>query len=289
MNTTFQTLLRTSVVALSIASQTAISAPQLSWSLEGFDEPESVLVHPTQPLLFVSNMNGSPTELNGKGYISLLSSEGRIIRHVWVNGMNAPKGMAMDAQYLYVADMQQLHIIDIEQGVLVKSVKAASSKMLNDVTIDDKGVVYISDLLGGGLYRYMNNTLSQWITAEQLPHPNGLIFREGKLIVATWGEGLKEDFSTETPGGLFAVTPETATLTPYKDAQQFGNLDGVTAMGDSLLISDWMNGNIFEFKNAAVHLLFNAGKHSADIAAKGDQLYVPMMFSQRIDAYKIKH
>lgn len=289
MNTSFQTVLRTTVVALSLSSQIAISAPELSWSLEGFDEPESVLAHPTQPLLFVSNINGSPTELNGKGYISLLSSEGRIIRHVWVNGMDAPKGMAMDVQYLYVADMQQLHIIDVEQGVLVKSQTAPGSKMLNDVTIDDKGVVYISDLLGGGIYRYDNNALSQWITAEQLPHPNGLIFREGKLIVATWGKGLKEDFSTETLGGLFAVNPETATLTPYKDAQQFGNLDGVTAVGDSLLISDWMNGNIFEYNNAGIHLLFNAGKHSADISTKGDQLYVPMMFSQRIDAYKIKH
>jgi len=289
MHTTIQTVLRCTLAVLSLSSQAAISAPEISWSLEGFDEPESVLAHPSKPLLYVSNMNGAPTELNGKGYISLLSSEGRIIRHVWVTGMDAPKGMATDSKHLYVADMQQLHIIDIDRGVLVKSVKADSSVMLNDVAIDDTGVVYISDLLGGGLYRYQNDTLQQWVTGEQIPHPNGLIFKDDELIVASWGTGIKDDFTTETLGGLYAVNRATATLTPYKDAQQFGNLDGLASTGDSLLISDWMNGNIFGYKDKKVQLLFNAGKHAADIMVKGDQLYVPMMFSQRIDTYTIEN
>lgn len=288
MHTTFQTVLRSAIAVLTLSSQAAISAPEILWSQEGFDEPESVLAHPSKPFLYVSNMNGTPTELNGKGYISLLSSEGRIIRHVWVMGMDAPKGMATDSKNLYVADMQQLHIIDIEQGVLVKSIKADSSVMLNDVAIDDTGVIYISDLLGGGLYRYHDETLDQWIPGDQLPHPNGLMFKDDELIVATWGTGIKDDFTTETPGGLYAVNRETATLTPYKNAQQFGNLDGLADAGDSLLISDWMNGNIFGYKDETVQLLFNAGKHSADISVKGDQLYVPMMFSQRIDTYQIE-
>lgn len=278
----------TAAACLSLTLNTAIAAPEKLWSLEGFDEPESVLAHPNKPLLYVSNINGNPAELNGKGYISLLSDEGKVIRHVWVHGMNAPKGMAMDQTYLYVADMQQLHLVDHEKGMLVKSIKADDSVMLNDITIDDKGVVYISDLLGGGIYRYENDVLSKWISSDKLPHANGLLFQNGVLTVATWGKGLHDDFTTDVLGGLFTIDRETKDVMPYQHAQKFGNLDGIAAMGDSLLISDWMNGNISEYKNQQRTVLFNAPKHPADITAKGNILYVPMMFSKRLDAFLIK-
>ncbi len=288
MTSVFKKTLCSAVTILSCATQIAIAAPEIAWSQSGFDQPESVLAHPDEPLLYVSNINGTPTELNGKGYISLLSDDGSIIQHVWVNGMDAPKGMAMDADYLYVADMQRLHIIDYKQGKLIRSITAETSSMLNDIAIDNAGTVYISDLTGGGIYRYRNNSLTPWISSEQLPHPNGLMVKDGALIVATWGEGMKEDFSTETLGGLVSINLETGTLTPYKSAQQFGNLDGIASVGNALLISDWLNGKIFEFKNDAVQLLMETGKHSADISAKGEYLYIPMMFSQRIEAYKIQ-
>ncbi len=276
------------IAVLSITSSAAIAAPEKLWSLNGFDEPESVLAHSAKHVLYVSNINGSPVELNGKGYISLISDSGKILRHVWVNGMDAPKGMAIDSQYLYVADMQQLHIIDHDKGELVKSVKADSSVMLNDIAIDDKGNVYISDILGGGVYRYKDGILSQWVSGKLLPHPNGLMFSNGKLVVATWGEGLKDDFSTESLGSLFQLNTESGSLTPYQHVQHLGNLDGVATIGNSLYISDWMNGRVYELNNKKTHLLLNTGGHPADISSKGTQLFVPMMFSQRIDAYKIQ-
>jgi sugar lactone lactonase YvrE len=284
----FQIIGYATLAALSLTSQAAIAVPEKLWSLNGFDEPESVLAHPAKHVLYVSNINGSPVELNGKGYISLISDSGKILRHVWVNGMDAPKGMAIDSQYLYVADMQQLHIIDHDKGELVKSVKADSSVMLNDIAIDDKGNVYISDILGGGIYRYKDGILSQWINGKLLPHPNGLMFSYGKLIVATWGEGLKDDFSTDSLGSLFQLNTESGSLTPYQHVQHLGNLDGIATIGNSLYISDWMNGRVYELNNKKTSLLLNTGGHPADISSKGAQLFVPMMFSQRIDAYKIQ-
>jgi DNA-binding beta-propeller fold protein YncE len=282
-------LISAALMTASIASShNALAAPEKAWSLEGFDEPESVQPHPTKPLLYVSNINGKPTELNGKGYISLLSSDGKVIRHGWVmGGMDAPKGLGIDDTYLYVADMQTLHIIDHEQGKLIKSIKADSSVMLNDVVVDDKGVVYISDLLGGGIYTYTNDTLSQWVSSADLPHPNGLFFANNTLTVGTWGEGLKDDFTTEKLGSLYTIDRSNKRITPYKNAELIGNLDGVAATKNAFIISDWMSGNIFKYENKKTSLLFNAGQFSADIAIKGKHLYVPMMFSKRIDTYTI--
>jgi hypothetical protein len=284
----FQITCYAAIAVLSITSSAAIAAPEKLWSLSGFDEPESVLAHSAKHVLYVSNINGSPVELNGKGYISLISDSGKILRHVWVNGMDAPKGMAIDSQFLYVADMQQLRIIDHEKGELVKSVKADSSVMLNDIAIDDKGNVYISDILGGGVYRYKDGILSQWVSSKLLPHPNGLMFSNGKLVVATWGEGLKDDFSTESLGGLFQLNTESGNLTPYQYVQNLGNLDGIATIGNSLYISDWMNGRVYGLNKKKISLLLDTGGHPADISSMGAKLFVPMMFSQRIDAYKIQ-
>lgn len=278
-----------SIALLSALSQPALAEPKKAWTLEGFDEPESVQPHPSKPVLFVSNINGKPTELNGKGYISLVSTDGKTIQRGWVmGGMDAPKGLGIDEKYLYVADMQQLHIIDHEKGELIKSIKADSSVMLNDIVVDDKGVVYISDLLGGGIYTYTNNTLSQWVDSKALPHPNGLYFADGKLSVATWGEGLNPDFSTAKAGSLYEVDRSSKKLTPYQGGQLIGNLDGLTASGSSLLISDWLTGNIYQYENKKTSLLFNAGQFSADIAVKDKTLFVPVMFSKRLDAYSVK-
>lgn len=278
-------LISTSILAL--ASKPVFATPEISWSTPGFDEPESVLPHPTQPLLYVSNINGKPTELNGKGYISLLADDGSVLRHGWVVGMNAPKGMAIYNNTLYVADMQELHIIDIEKGELVRTIKSDSSVMLNDVAVDDNGTVYISDMLGGGIYRYADKQLTQWISKEALPHPNGLFVEKGSLIVAAWGEGLRDDFSTQVLGGLSVINLQTNDITPYKNAQTLGNLDGITIVNNAIIVNDWINGNVFEYKNEKVKTLFNAGKYASDISSKGNTLYVPMMFSKRIDAYRL--
>jgi DNA-binding beta-propeller fold protein YncE len=268
-------------------------APEKVWSLEGFNEPESVLAHPSQDLIYVSNINGTPVEKNGKGYISLVSSQGEMLKKHWTTGLDAPKGLGVFGDYLYVADMQTLHIIDQKTGELLESISHPDSVMLNDIAIDNTGTVYISDLLGGGIYRYNakhNKTLTQWISPKQLPHPNGLFYRANsqELQLATWGKGLQEDFSTTTLGGLYRINLNNKAITPYKNAQTFGNLDGITRMGDNWIVNDWMTGDVFSYNNATVKTLFNAGKHAADISSKGDFLFVPVMFEKRVDVYRLQ-
>jgi hypothetical protein len=57
--------------------------------------PESVAYAPEQNVLFVSNVNGKPTQKDQNGFISKVSpSNGSIIELNWVTGLNAPKGIA---------------------------------------------------------------------------------------------------------------------------------------------------------------------------------------------------
>jgi sugar lactone lactonase YvrE len=259
--------------------------PKADWVLHGFAEPESILADPQQPILYITNISGHPLEADGSGYISIASQDGKLLREKWVSGMDAPKGMAVYENLLYVADLQQLHIVDRVQGRLLQSIKVHDSKMLNDVAVDAQGNLYVSDFLGGGIYRMRDNKITQWVSADTLPHPNGIHFDGKHLVVGTWGKGIHDDFSTDEPGSLYRIDLATANATLLPGAAGIGNLDGIAAIGNTLYVSDWMNGKVFEYKNARTRLVLNAGKHAADIFANANQLYVPMMFDNTIKRY----
>ena len=67
-------------------------AAKAVWRLEGFKNPESTLVSRVGDHIYVSNVNGAPTEKDGNGFISKISPDGKMIKADWATGLNAPKG-----------------------------------------------------------------------------------------------------------------------------------------------------------------------------------------------------
>lgn len=265
-------------------------AQQTVWSTAGFDQPESVLHDTARDTLYVSNINGAPMEENGKGYISRVSPAGKILEQKWITGLNAPKGMALANGKLFIADLTKLHIIDIDTNKVIKSLHGEQSKMLNDVTIDDSGNVYVSDLLSGAIYRLtrQHDTLERWFEHAAIPHPNGVHYHQGKLLIGSWGKDMQDDFTTLEAGSIYHLNLADMTLVEDKNAKNIGNLDGVSVLNDSIISNDWINGNVFKTNNNSKQLLFNAGKGAADISVSNNRLYVPMMLDNRIDVYSLQ-
>ncbi len=301
LNKTTSALSTALVVSAALAfpamSSAAVNSGALTplWSLNNFDQPESVVSDTSGTHLYVSNINGQPTELNGKGYISKLDVNGTVLKQQWLIGMDAPKGMAIQGDTLYVADMQQVHVVSLSKGKIVKRHFAPQAKMLNDITIGDDGSVYISDLLGGGIYRIesriKNNTMAMWFNPKQLPHPNGLLWQKDSLLVASWGLGMNGDFTTKTPGSIFKVKTTSdiskPSLVPLAGAQKMGNLDGLTANGDSLYVSDWINGNLFKVSGNTHEKVLSLNPGLADISSHKGLLFAPLMMDGIVRAWKI--
>ncbi|WP_340679920.1 hypothetical protein [Paraglaciecola sp.] len=266
---------------------TTANAQQIPWSPSSFDQPESALLNSVTNEILISSMNGNALELNGKGYISRVSTSGKLLQKYWVKGLNAPKGMGLYAQKLYIADMQQLHVVDTTTGNIITSYFADNSKMLNDVSIDESGIVYVSDILGGSIYRLQGDKLEKWFSTPLIEHPNGLLVDQGSLYVANWGQGLHEDFSTDKLGKVYRLS----LLNPHSQIEivsdELGNLDGLVSYKGKIIVNDWVNGNVFRIHNGQSELLFNAGKGVADIGIYNDVLLLPMMFDNRIDTYKL--
>lgn len=282
-------LVTASVISISLTAASVNAAEQQPlWQLDGLNQPESVLAGPNGKVLYISNINGQPAEKNKKGYISRATADGKIIDKHWIDGLDAPKGMAISQGNLYVADMQTVHVISLKDGRIVKRYQANQAKMLNDVTVGDNGEIYISDLLGGGIYRLSGGRLDAWFSHEKLPHPNGVLWTQGALYVANWGEGMNPDFSTQVPGTLYRLDIEKKELKPVPTGYELGNLDGIVANGNNLYVSDWVTGEVYELTEKERRKVLQVKAGLADIGGSANGIvYAPMMMDNRVVAWQM--
>ena len=269
------------LIASTIFAVAAVSVAQAGelWRATGFEQPESALVDTAHNRIVVSNIVGNPGAADGNGYLSLLSMDGKVIARHWVDGMDAPKGMAISGGKLYAADITKVRVVDLASGKLVETIDVPGSVFLNDMTQDNAGKVYVSDMLADTIYRIDGDKPEPFVKDPLLASPNGVFADGDRLIVASWGKGInKADFSTAEPGGLLSVDLATKTITPLPGAQNFADLDGVIAIGGTIYATPYMTGTLYSYKPGGTPeavMQFKPG--SADIGTDGKKIFVPLM------------
>lgn len=258
------------------------------WSTDGFTNPESALYDSARNIVYVSNVNGAPTDKDGAGHISLLTLDGELLDAEWVTGLNAPKGLVQNKNVLYVSDIDRLVSIDVDSGEILRTWDAEGAKFLNDLAIDSEGRVYVSDMLTDSIYQLDGDKLSLWLQDEALQHPNGMLVDETRLLIAPWGKDLQEDFTTAVLGHLIAVDLNTKSITAVGSGEPVGNLDGLESDGQGKwLVTDWMAGGLFRIDDAGnADLLMKLNQGSADLGVINSQalVLVPMMNDNKVIA-----
>jgi sugar lactone lactonase YvrE len=142
-----QNLYFAAVLATLTAIQTqAQNTLEKLWETEAqLPVPESVLYSAKEKVLFVAQIDGKPAEKDGVGAIGKVGLDGKIINANWVSGLHAPKGMGIYKSTLYVSDVTDIVEIDLKSGKIIKKHAVEGAKFLNDLTVDSKGNVYVSD------------------------------------------------------------------------------------------------------------------------------------------------
>lgn len=254
-------------------------------------QPESVAWDAERGVYYVSNLNGNPTEKGGTGFLSRLGAEGEVLEREWVSGLHAPKGLALGNGRLYAAEVGALVEIDPDSGEILARYPAEGSKMLNDVTLDDEGRVYVSDMLTDTLWRLDGESFEPWLVSETLRSPNGLHVVDGVLVVGTWGR-MTEGFATEVPGHLLTVSLEDGALAKVGDGTPIGNLDGLEPDGEGgFLVTDWMGGGLLHvMADGSAHELVDFEQGSADIEFLPARklVLVPLMNQNRVEAWQLR-
>lgn len=268
-----------------------------AWIAKGFKQPESALYVAAENAIFVSSMNGEGTTKDGNGFISRLDASGKLIKLQWVGGLDAPKGMAYAQSMLYVADIDQLVVIDVKSGQIAKRFPAPGAKLLNDVALEPrsnfKGQVaraYVSDFADNAIWYLGDGKFSKLLRDATLETPNGLLVEGENLIIANWGVMGSDGYKTEVPGRLKTMKLDEEGIADRFSAIPLGNLDGLESDGKGgYWVSDWLAGKIFHVASggtSSVWLQLEQG--TADIGiVPGKWLLVPMMLNDEVRAFAL--
>lgn len=286
---TFLSVLTTLMLATSASAQTVLVN---AWETGAdFLQPESISYHSDSKSLFVSNVNGNPNDADGNGFISQVALDGDMLEQHWIDGLDAPKGMAISGNTLYVADIDKLVEIDINNQRIVRSYPATGAKFLNDVTIDKSGNVYVSDMMTNRIYRLSAGKFEIWMETAELEAPNGLLVEQDKLVVGSWGN-MTEGFATDVPGHLKQIDIASKKLISLGDATPVGNLDGVEADGHgNYLVTDWMNGRLLLIQangKSKTLLVLEQGSADHTVLPEFDLVIIPMMMTNQLKAFRVK-
>lgn len=262
-----------------IQTQTMYKLTKLWESDTVFTTVEAALYDVATDVIYVSNIEGDPWGQDGKGSIGRLKPDGTTIDAKWITGLNAPKGLGIVGNKLYVTDNFDLVEIDITLGKIIKRYNVKDCGGLNDVTTSPEGVVYFTDSQKGALHKLENGKVSTII--DSLKGSNGILFEKDRLLFATWGdESLNEYRFADQKSSIIA--------------DSLTQPDGIEAVGDGgYLVSAWKGLINYVAPDGKTTLILDTAKDtisSADIDFIQDKqlLLVPTFFRNTIAAYKLE-
>lgn len=236
--------------------------------------PESLLPDGTGKAFYMSLIDGTPAGMDGKGGVGKISMDGKQIDTIWITGLNAPKGLGRWKNELYVADLTHLVVINIARGKISRKIALPGAEGLNDVAVDSKGDVYVSDSKFGKVYRVRKGIPSLYI--DSVKSSNGLLTMGNDLYINTETALLKADAQKR--------------LTKIASLDVKG--DGLMPVGNGdFIVTAWV-GYIWYVKadgSKTMLLDTHTGKNTADVwlDQKTKILYVPTFNGKTVAAYRL--
>lgn len=155
----------------------------------------------------------------------------------------------------------------------MKRYKVENAKFLNDVTVSEDGIVFVSDNRDNKIYMLKNDLVSLWMEDKLVTNPNGPWAEKGKLYIGT-GQILQADIKTKEINVL---------------ADNCGGIDGIEKLKDgNFVYSNW-KGLIFVTKGSeSIKLLDTVDKKNTadiDFIPEKNLVLVPTFSGNSVEAY----
>lgn len=227
----------------------------LHWNLQaGFQSPESVVYDADRKVFYVSN--GVGFEKNGLGFITKVSEEGRLIDLKWIEGLNRPTGMALSDGKLFVADIDELLSIDVDdEKIIARYQTADANPLLNDVSCDEEGNVYATGSASNKVYVLKEGRLAVFVADDKkLKYANGICFDQKEMLVVGWH--------------FLRYSLEKKKLKFFGDQKTLQDLDGLCPDGTGGYFCSAVGGNGLVWRVDArgkARLLLKYGNYCADM------------------------
>lgn len=270
--------------------------------VQGFGFPESVRYDPAQDVYFVSNMAGPGSLKDGNGYIARVSAADPSRAAVFIQGgsggvvLDAPKGMAIHGDTLWVADIDVLRGFHRVTGAPLATIDLRPQRavLLNDVAVGPDGSLHVTDtgiamtnkgvIHRGGdrIFRVgPGRSVSVVARGAALKRPNGITWDpEGKRwIVVSF-----DPFASE----VYAMKPGETAKTVL--GRGLGKFDGVERLDDGrLLVTSWSDSSVHVFQGGRSEKIIRDLWQPADLGVdtRRQRVAIPLVLQGRVEIWQI--
>jgi sugar lactone lactonase YvrE len=268
--------------------------------VDSLQTPESVLWDATQDVYFVSNINGNPSGKDNNGFISRVKPDSGVESLRFIEGgtrgvtLNAPKGMAVAGDTLWVTDIDAVRAFNAKTGGPMVSVdlRREGAVFLNDVALGPDGALYITDTAVGfddqgnsshvGVDRIFRigerRRVSIAAEGDTLQRPNGI----------TWDEAGKR-FIVVPFGGPSLFAWKSGNVAPDIIARGPGGFDGVEMVRGQLLVSSWADSTVSAYESGSQVRVISGIASPADFGydAKRHRILIPVFTANRMEIWQL--
>lgn len=273
------------------ADKGGAEAPIRAAFVGGFLTPESVMWDSAQDVYFVSNINGAPNAKDGNGFISRVGPAGIVMDSAFMTGLNAPKGMALVGDTLWVTDIDAVRAFNARTGAPVATVAVPGAIFLNDIAAAPDGSLYVTDTairFGAAgvehpgtdqIFRIARDrTVTLAAKSDTFARPNGITWdaANGRFVVVPFGGN-----------SLFAWKPGDA---PTVIGTGPGQFDGVEIAHGAVWVSSWADSSVYRYVNGQGTNLIKGVPSPADIGydAKRNRLLIPIFTGNRVEIWQLQ-
>ncbi|MFW5832008.1 MAG: hypothetical protein ACOCVA_07130 [Prolixibacteraceae bacterium] len=264
-------------------TQAADSSPEIELLWESdtvLRTPESVLIDRERNILYVSNVNLNPWEKDGNGFISKMDMQGNITELKWIEGLNGPKGMGLLGNSLFIADIDALVEANVETGEIINKLEFEGEPQLNDITVGQDGVVYVSGSNSQKIYAVENGNVDVYLEGKEGERFNGLYWEKDRMLLITSASSQFKEIDHDTK--------EVEVI-----AENMGHGDAIAPVGDDgYLTTSWAGKIFYVSDNGETTTLSDTEaleENAADLdySIENQILYVPTFFKNQVKAYKL--